>query len=244
KVFFYPENWIEPELRDDKTPFFRELESQIDQGPLDEERVERAFADYLSKLHEVAHLDVVALYQELRPEGRQIVHVIGRTRSDPRKHFYRARINDLYWTPWEQVDLEITSDHVLVQVLNRRLFLFWLELTEDQEAASGGGEDPGPVSYAIQIAWSERREGEWTPRRQSRASKKTATDGAKEVVPKYHFLTATGRDISVLYDQNGSDDNAVVTTFRYDNCLDQLVEVTPNASSYSDHEVGKHYLSY
>jgi len=23
-IFLYPENWIEPELRDDKTPFFEE----------------------------------------------------------------------------------------------------------------------------------------------------------------------------------------------------------------------------
>jgi hypothetical protein len=27
KVFLYPENWLEPELRDDKSPFFKELES-------------------------------------------------------------------------------------------------------------------------------------------------------------------------------------------------------------------------
>ena len=26
KVFIYPENWIEPELRDDKSPFFEDLE--------------------------------------------------------------------------------------------------------------------------------------------------------------------------------------------------------------------------
>ncbi len=29
KVFLYPENWLEPELRDGKSPFFRELESEL-----------------------------------------------------------------------------------------------------------------------------------------------------------------------------------------------------------------------
>ena len=29
KVFVYPENWLEPELRDNKSPFFRELESEL-----------------------------------------------------------------------------------------------------------------------------------------------------------------------------------------------------------------------
>ena len=29
KVFLYPENYIEPELRDDKTPLFKELEDTL-----------------------------------------------------------------------------------------------------------------------------------------------------------------------------------------------------------------------
>ena len=32
KVFLYPENWLEPELRDGKSPFFRDLESRAAQG--------------------------------------------------------------------------------------------------------------------------------------------------------------------------------------------------------------------
>ena len=32
KVFLYAENWIEPELRDDKTPFFKELEKELKQN--------------------------------------------------------------------------------------------------------------------------------------------------------------------------------------------------------------------
>ena len=26
KIFLYPENWIEPELRDDRTPFFQDFQ--------------------------------------------------------------------------------------------------------------------------------------------------------------------------------------------------------------------------
>ena len=29
KVFLYPEEWIEPELRDDKSPVFKEIESEL-----------------------------------------------------------------------------------------------------------------------------------------------------------------------------------------------------------------------
>src|SRR5215469_8049115 len=31
QVFLYPENWLLPELRDDKTPFFLDLENQLHQ---------------------------------------------------------------------------------------------------------------------------------------------------------------------------------------------------------------------
>ena len=43
KIFFYPENWLEPELRDDKSPFFEELENEIMQNEITRENVETAF---------------------------------------------------------------------------------------------------------------------------------------------------------------------------------------------------------
>ncbi|MEX1368720.1 MAG: neuraminidase-like domain-containing protein, partial [Nannocystaceae bacterium] len=43
KVFFYPENWIEPELRDDKTPLFEQLEQHLQQGELTDEHVEAGY---------------------------------------------------------------------------------------------------------------------------------------------------------------------------------------------------------
>src|SRR3954463_9308972 len=57
KVFLYPENWIEPELRDDKSPFFEELESELLQSDMTDENAEQAFLHYVQKVHEVARLD-------------------------------------------------------------------------------------------------------------------------------------------------------------------------------------------
>ena len=43
KVFLYPENWLEPELRDDKSPFFKEIESELLQSDITEDcRSDRA----------------------------------------------------------------------------------------------------------------------------------------------------------------------------------------------------------
>src|SRR4029079_8143368 len=56
KVFLYPENWIEPGLRDDKSPFFKELESQLLQNEISMETAEDTFRSYLEKLDEVSQL--------------------------------------------------------------------------------------------------------------------------------------------------------------------------------------------
>ncbi len=50
KIFLYPENWIEPDLRDDKSPFFKELESQLKQIEITEETAKDALITYLQKI--------------------------------------------------------------------------------------------------------------------------------------------------------------------------------------------------
>ncbi len=53
KVFLYPENWLEPDLRDDSSPFFDDLDSELLQSDLTDDLAETAFIHYLEKVHEV-----------------------------------------------------------------------------------------------------------------------------------------------------------------------------------------------
>ncbi|OSC40531.1 neuraminidase-like domain-containing protein [Mycobacterium decipiens] len=136
KVFLFPENWIEPDLRDDKTPFFRELESRLLQDDVTFDTAEAAVERYLDQVHEVARLDIRALYVE-EPDGNggeEVVHVFGRTLSSPQTYYYRRLIGDRTWTPWEKVDTGIEGDHLLPLVTNRRLYLFWLHFEERQDS--------------------------------------------------------------------------------------------------------------
>ncbi len=73
KVFLFPENWLEPELRDDKSPFFKEIESELLQSDITEERAGVAMLNYLSKLEEVAKLEpcgILLCSPAIRPPGR------------------------------------------------------------------------------------------------------------------------------------------------------------------------------
>src|SRR6185503_13358205 len=64
KIFLFPENWLEPEFRDDKTFLFKELEGALLQGDVSNDLVEDAFFNYLKRLEELAHLEIVSMYCE------------------------------------------------------------------------------------------------------------------------------------------------------------------------------------
>lgn len=135
KIFLYPENWIEPELRDDKTPFFEELETQLLQDEVTADKVEGAYYEYLEKLDEAARLEPVTAYHEYEPENDvDIVYVISRTYAQPHRYYYR-RLENEEWSPWEKVNIDVKGDHVRAVVWNRRLHLFWLTFLERKHDA-------------------------------------------------------------------------------------------------------------
>lgn len=150
KVFLYPENWLEPELRDDQSPFFKETMSELLQGDITEDRAAVALLNYLSKLEEVAKLEPCGIhYIEDDPstDARDdVAHVVARATGASRKYFYRRREYG-YWTPWEQIRLDIEDNPVLPVVWRDRLFLFWLRIIKQapldttQMASSPGPKD-------------------------------------------------------------------------------------------------------
>jgi hypothetical protein len=181
KVFLYPENWIEPDLRDEKTPFFKELENELLQNDVTMETAEAAFLSYLEKLDSVARLEICGMFHQIetdQPNGKgnvvvDVLHVFGRTRSTPHVYYYRRRVDDSYWTAWERVDLDIEGNHLIPVVWNRRLHLFWPVFKEETEkkkitVPAPDTEMDQPLRYLkIQIAWSELKSGKWSAKKVS-----------------------------------------------------------------------------
>lgn len=171
KIFLYPENWIEPELRDDKSPFFRELESELLQSEVTTENAEIALAHYLEKVETVSHLRICGIYEEsLAPDEKResILHVFGRTFATPRVFYYRQRVtvnaNYRYWTAWEKVPVDIEDDEVLPVTWNRRLYVFW-QLTHSKAEKDANGKATGNLIFERRLAWAEYRNGKWSEKR-------------------------------------------------------------------------------
>lgn len=202
KVFVYPENWLEPSLRDDKTPFFRELEAELSQGEVTQERVEEAVISYLEKLDEVSRLDIRAIYNEVHDDG-QTLHVVGRTVANPKRYYYRCRQDGL-WQPWEALDIDVEGEHLLLFAAHRRLYLFWplfgegvVSKVPDVPASGMGGQiGQSPQKYyTLRLGWCERRNGRWGRRKLSTAELKQ--DGS--ALAAQHFFVSTEATTTASY---------------------------------------------
>jgi hypothetical protein len=176
KVFLYPENWIEPALRDDKSPFFEELESDLLQNEITHENVEAAFGRYLHKIDSVAHIDVMGLCEGRGASGEKLQHVLGRTKEVPGNYFFR-NYNETYgsWSAWEAVDVAITGNHATPAIFNNKVYIFWLEILEKPSKSKkvpGNQTSTEPTDapenipvLEIQLAWTVRKSDGWAPKK-------------------------------------------------------------------------------
>ncbi|NLR82361.1 neuraminidase-like domain-containing protein [Chitinophaga eiseniae] len=172
KVFLYPENWIQPELRTDQSYFFADLISELQQNEITDDNVETAAIHYLEKLDDVASLDVRACYYDV---STYTMHVIARVRGGS-TYYYRTGVKERKWEPWTKVDVDISGDHLLAYMLNNRLFLAWHLPTEEIQQGQNVSIPSTPINqpvtaplkrYKVQLATSECINGVWQPKRTS-----------------------------------------------------------------------------
>ncbi|MFD7874403.1 neuraminidase-like domain-containing protein [Streptomyces sp. NPDC059766] len=184
QIFLWPENWLEPELRTDQSPAFRQALSELLQSDITEETAANALLGYLSRLEEVAKLEPCAIHYDEGDKdlGDEVAHVIARTAGAQRKYYYRRRETGS-WTAWEQINLDIEDNPVAPVLWKGRLLLFWLKLVNtappaqpmspdlagtsltDLKVGQVQGEGTQNVKLFPQAAlcWSEYYNGQWQP---------------------------------------------------------------------------------
>jgi len=225
KVFLWPENWIEPELKKDRSQFFKDLENELLQNEINQHNVETAFLNYLEKLDGVAQLEIAGFYQEDDGDNA-IIHVFGRTPgAEPHLYYYR-RYDYRQWTPWEKVDLDIKGDYLIPAVINKRLFLFWPVFTEIPDETENTKNVPIPKStdtdapvekakkrLRLQMAVSDYRQGKWTPKRVSTDFHESLPYNIEITKKHYRFFPIDGTEVdsrfAVLYGGTGLGSDGV-----------------------------------
>ncbi|QFG22230.1 hemopexin repeat-containing protein [Actinomadura sp. WMMB 499] len=134
KVFLYPENYLRPELRADRTPAFTALQDDLLQGEITAEAVLASYKRYLDEYTEVSRLSIAGGYvyaEDGAAEGTRRLVMFGRTRTDPRRYYHRAaEFRDgeklsASWEPWRKVDVQIDAERVHPVHAFGRVFVFW-----------------------------------------------------------------------------------------------------------------------
>ena len=175
KVTLYAESYIEPSLRDDKTPLFKELEDTLLQQGVSEQNVLDAYAAYMAGFDEVATLTVCGSYREGRDTAGDVLHLFAATAADPPIYYYRTieGIDDhtltdpsvRRYTPWQKLDVQIPVRRVSPIVYQGRLFVFWIEiLTKPVNTVVDGTSRFTGYTHTIQLKYSYLRlDGRWVP---------------------------------------------------------------------------------
>lgn len=182
KIFLWPENYLDPTTRDDKTPLFEELESELLQQEITDQTVADAYANYLKGLEELVNLRYAGAYHHYLEdddsgEVTDVIYLFGATGGDAPTHYWREIRNlahsrseqDLLaspqYGPWHKVDARIPTRHVSPVVYDRRLHVFWNEITTTPRNAVNDGQSRF-VGYSHRYALkftSLRLDGQWTP---------------------------------------------------------------------------------
>jgi len=187
RVFVHPENWLEPDLRPEKTELFQQFEDDLMSAPLTSPSAEKALVGYVTKLAALARPEVIAIVEQ--PEAPDLhlpygfrdpdlagTHVFARSRTQPRKFYYRRRypLPDGRWTPWEELPAELPGTHFLAVVAFGRVRIIAAQVdpaspkrgTKCPDIAGprvGLPEAGGPQPETeITISWIDRKHGEWS----------------------------------------------------------------------------------
>jgi hypothetical protein len=132
KIFLYPENYLDPNLREDRTELFRKFQEELQQSKISATSVERAFTNYLTGFADLAKLRTVESFRAKAPHpisGTPVetVFFLGRTEAKPYYYYYRALRPRNVWSQWSKIDVATTSPDASLVFAFNRLILFWVE---------------------------------------------------------------------------------------------------------------------
>ncbi|HUZ23530.1 MAG TPA: neuraminidase-like domain-containing protein [Streptosporangiaceae bacterium] len=139
KIFLYPENYLQPQLRSGQSPEFRRLAGGLLQTDLSQGAVADTFLKYFDELDGLANLVPVASHNAdvsdtADDDAATRLFVVSRPRTDPYSYFWRTHDPAGSWAAWQKIDLSITSPEVAAVYAFGRLFLFWSELDKGKSS--------------------------------------------------------------------------------------------------------------
>ena len=192
KIFLYPENYVDPALRDTKSHIFKELEDELLQEKITAESAEEAYKNYMAKFSELTRLRYAGAYYEskandygylpislgsssvyLGVQGQRFnyesadsqYYLFARTNTDPYQYYYRTYHHATNtWGNWIKMEVAIEAEEISALVYNGKLFIFWTSTVhkEVSKMEAGNNERIGQDFKLYANYCYQKEDGTWT----------------------------------------------------------------------------------
>ncbi|MGE8188920.1 neuraminidase-like domain-containing protein [Pseudomonas sp. NPDC086278] len=170
-IALYPENFINPFVRQRKTSLFKTLENNLNQTRLNNDSVQSALQAYLQTFEQTCNLDVISSYMDGAAPERADYYFVGRQRVPPFQYYWRKAevelsasckaINPAAWSEWQAVDIPTGVKVLDIRPVfwSGRLCLVWAEW---RDKVSGQQADEYlPHKLDINVAFMTQN-GQWS----------------------------------------------------------------------------------
>jgi Tc toxin complex TcA C-terminal TcB-binding domain/Neuraminidase-like domain len=167
KVFLYPENWLYPELRDDRTETFKIFESELSQNQPSHETAVEAVRAYTDGLLDISQIVVMGMHEDISVRGKRTLYQVGRSLNSPYTYYWRKAdgIGEVgtRWKGWERVEQELSQHHVVPFVYQGDLHIAWPLVAHRQVGQGSTLKD----YFDVELAWIRHTAKGWTQRKKS-----------------------------------------------------------------------------
>jgi Tc toxin complex TcA C-terminal TcB-binding domain/ABC toxin N-terminal region/Neuraminidase-like domain len=131
KVFLYPENYVMPHLRDNKSEFFHEFEDELSQGEVTQGLAETSISTYMENLHSISALRVSGSVYD---DSKKTLHIFARSQINEKATFHRTLAKETGWSSWCRLPEDIFADKTYPFVAHEKEYLFWVETDVEDES--------------------------------------------------------------------------------------------------------------
>jgi hypothetical protein len=136
----YPENYIDPTLRQSQTAYFKDLITGLNQNAINSDTAQQAVMDYLNKFEQVANLTIVSGYLDGTDQSQDMYYFLGKSTTSPVQYYWRSfdmkqNVDNVVatnaWSEWYPMNTVMNEDALQgiprLAFFNNRLYLFWFE---------------------------------------------------------------------------------------------------------------------
>ncbi|WP_256081072.1 neuraminidase-like domain-containing protein [Massilia sp. YIM B04103] len=168
KIFLYPESYLNPNLRQQRTDLFQAMQDELQQSDITAGSVERAYRNYITSFGELAKLRTVDSTRAMAPHpisGTAVntVFFLGRTEAKPYTYYYRTLREGNIWSQWSKINVAMASADATIVYVFHRLFVFWVEVEANKGSyiKSGTQKDTGTRRANVRYAY-QHIDGTWS----------------------------------------------------------------------------------